>query len=242
MWNRKSYKWFYDHLHSHYYNLLMKWCFLPFGGEQKFRKELIAHINLSLGEKILDMCCGTGGVTFIVAQNAGENSEVIGIDLSLGQIEIARKRNHFSNVRFIEGDVTATDFESEYFDKVFITHALHEMQREIRLKVLAEARRVLRENGEVIILELDNPENLLVRLFIGFWFFYWLPFNFETPTRRDMFKQGLTKEVEKADFKYIGKLSKYRGVFQVVHGNKQAGAAANNGLQPTLLCCAPQRG
>jgi demethylmenaquinone methyltransferase/2-methoxy-6-polyprenyl-1,4-benzoquinol methylase len=198
----------------------MKWCFLPFGGEEKFRKELIAHINLCPGDKILDMCCGTGGVTFIVAQQAGENSQVIGVDLSSGQLEIARRRNHLSNVRFAEGDVTTTGFESGYFDKVFVTHALHEMQRDIRLKVLAEARRVLRENGEVIILELDDPENLLVRLFIGFWFFYWLPFNFETRTRRDMFKQGLTKEVEKANFKRIIKLSKYCGVFQVVHAIK----------------------
>ncbi|MEW6093762.1 MAG: class I SAM-dependent methyltransferase [Chloroflexota bacterium] len=218
MWNEKRYQWFYDHLHSHYYDLLMRWCFLPFGGEEKFRKGLIAHINFSPGDKILDMCCGTGSVTFIAAQMAGVKSEVIGMDLSSGQLGIARKRNHLSNVRFLEGNVTATGFESGYFNKVFITHALHEMRREIRLKVLAEARRVLREGGEVIILELDNPENLLVRLLIGFWFFYWLPFNFETPTRKDMFKQGLTKEVEEVGFKHIIRLPKYRGVFQVIHG------------------------
>jgi len=220
VWSRKSYKWFYDHIHSHYYNLLVKWCFLPFGGEEKFRKGLIAPIDFSPRDKILDMCCGIGGVTFIIAKKAGEDSEDIGMDLSSGQIEIARKRNRMRNVRFVEGDVTSTGFEDGYFDKVFITHALHEMPREIRLKVLTEARRVLRENGKVIILDLDNPESVFVRLFIGFWFFYWLPFNFETPTRRDMLKQGLTKEVEEASFKYVLKLSKYHGVFQVVQGIK----------------------
>lgn len=220
VWSRKGYKWFYDHIHSHYYNLLTKWCFLPFCGEEKFRKELIAHIGFSPSDKMLDMCCGTGGVTLVVARKAGEDSEVIGMDLSSGQIAIARKKNRLRNVRFIEGDVTSTGYAGGYFDKVFIAHALHEMPREIRLKALAEARRVLREDGEVIVLEVDNPESVLPRLFIGLWFFYWLPFNFETPTRRDMLEQGLTKEVEEAGFRCVTKLSKYYGVIQVVQGIK----------------------
>lgn len=220
LWSRKGYKWFYDHIHSHYYNLLIKWCFLPFGGENTFRTELIAHIDCRLTDKILDMCCGTGGVTFVIAAKAGEDSEIVGLDLSAGQIVIARKRNRFRNVRFLEKDVANTGFADGYFDKVFITHALHEMPREIRLKVLTEARRVLRANGQVIILELDSPKSVLVRLFIGFWFFYWLPFNFETPTRRDMSAHGVTREAEEVGFKCITKLSKYHGVFQVVQGIK----------------------
>jgi ubiquinone/menaquinone biosynthesis C-methylase UbiE len=92
------------------------------------------------------------------------------------------------------------------------------MPREIRLKVLCEAKRILRENGEVIILELDNPENIFVRFIIGFWFFYWLPFNFETPTRRDMLKRRLATEVEEIGFKSVVKQSWFHGVFQVVPG------------------------
>lgn len=217
-WSRKNYKWFYDHIHSNYYALLIKWCFLPFGGEDRVRKELIAHIGFSPKDKILDMCCGIGGVTFVIAEKAGKDSEVVGTDLSSGQIEIARKNNHLSNVRFVEGDVTSTGFEDGYFDKVFITHALHEMPREIRLKVLSEARRILREHGEIVILELDNPGNIFIRLLIGLWFFYWLPFNFETPTRRDMLKHRLATEVEEIGFKSVVKQSKFRGVFQVVQG------------------------
>jgi ubiquinone/menaquinone biosynthesis C-methylase UbiE len=217
-WNRKSYKWFYDHIHSHYYALLIKWCFLPFGGEDRVRKELIAHIGFSPKDRILDMCCGIGGVTFVIAEKAGQYSDIVGMDLSSGQIEIARKNNHFSNIRFVEGDVTNTGFKNGFFDKVFIAHALHEMSRENRLKVLTEARRILRENGEVIILELDNPDNIFVRLFIGFWFFYWLPFNFETPTRRDMLKRRLTTEVDEIGFKCVVKQSWFHGVFQVVQG------------------------
>ena len=74
--DRKWYKWFYDNIQSHYYNLLIKWCFLPFGGEEKCRRELIASVNFLPEDKILDMCCGTGGVTFTIAKKAGKGSRI----------------------------------------------------------------------------------------------------------------------------------------------------------------------
>jgi len=218
--DRKWYKWFYDNIQSHYYNLLIKWCFLPFGGEEKCRRELIASVNFLPEDKILDMCCGTGGVTFTIAKKAGKGTEITGVDLSSGQISIARAKNKLLNVRFIEGDVVKKEFKNEYFDKVFISHALHEMPREIRLNVLRKARQILKVGSKVIVLELDNPQDFFVRLFIGFWFFYWLPFNFETPTRRDMLKHGIKDEVKESGFKNIRKISKYRGVFQIIEGEK----------------------
>ncbi len=218
--SKRSYKWFYDHIHSKYYDLVMWWCYLPFGGEEKCRRELITDIHFSGGERILDMCCGTGGATLAITNKAQKNSEIIGMDLSSGQIRTAEKKCNSSNIKFIEGDVTNTVFEDASFHKVFITHALHEMTKEDRLKALAEARRILKDKGQVVVLELDNPPNPLVRLFIGLWFFYWLPFNFETPTRRDMLKHGLVNELEEADFKNVRKAGKYRGIFQVVQAEK----------------------
>ncbi|UCB52740.1 MAG: methyltransferase domain-containing protein [Candidatus Zixiibacteriota bacterium] len=220
MLNRKSYRWFYDNIHCRYYDLLMKYCFLPFGGEGKCRGELIAPIDFSPGERVLDMCCGTGGATLAIARRAGETSGIIGMDLSSGQLRRAKKKRGLSKVRFLEGDAASTGFEGGHFDKVFITHALHEMQRQTRLEVLTEARRILKDKGRVIVLELDNPESVFLRLFAGFWFFYWLPFNVETPTRRDMLKHGLVNEVREAGFQKVRKISKLRGVCQVVEGEK----------------------
>lgn len=218
--SRQAYKWFYDTIHCHYYDLAMKYCFLPLGGERRCRDELVAHIDFSPGERILDMCCGTGGATCAIARRAPKDCRIVGMDLSSGQIRIAGKKTCSHNMDFVEGDVTNTQLEDCSFDKVFITHALHEMPREARLRVLGEARRILKEQGELIVLELDNPESLLVRLFAGFWFFYWLPFNFETPTRRDMLKHGLTNEVSEAGFKRIRKTSRHRGIFQIIQGEK----------------------
>jgi len=216
----KRYTWFYDHIHSHCYNMAMRWCFFPWGGERKVRQRLLEGIDFQRGDRILDMCCGPGNTTFVIAEMAGAQSVITGIDISRGQIESALRRNRFPNVRFMVMDAENTAFHSGEFEKVVIPHALHEMFADARLRVLREAKRILVDGGTLAVLELDKPTSLALRLFMGFWFFYWLPFNFETPTRRNMFRGGLVQEMRKAGFGHVSKSSLYNGVLQVVQGRR----------------------
>jgi len=218
--NTKLYKWWYNNIESKFYDLMIKWMSLPFGGETAMRKKMIEPVLFENGEKILEMCCGTGGATFFISEKAGNACEIIGMDLSSGQLSYAKKRQYYYPTRFVEGDVTNTAFRENSFDKVFVTHAIHEMPRESRLQTLREAKRLLKNRGEVIVLELDNPPNLWLRILIGLWGFYWLPGNFETPTRRDMFRHGLSNEVKESGFVNVRKYSIYKGVFQTVIGTK----------------------
>ncbi len=218
--DRNLYRWFYDNIHSRYYNLLMKWCFLPFGGEQRVRREMLEVVDLRPGDRILDMCCGTGNTTFAIAERVGELSKIKAVDLSSGQIRMAKRRNRFPNIEFMVMDAGRTSFCRGDFDKVVIPHALHEMLRATRLALLKEASRVLADGGTLAVLEMDNAPNPLLRLFVGLWWFYWLPFNFETATRRDMLGRGVTTEMAEAGLGCVRKWSLHGGVFQVVQGRK----------------------
>jgi ubiquinone/menaquinone biosynthesis C-methylase UbiE len=126
---------------------MIKWCFLPLGGEKNCRDKLISHIEFSKSELILDMCCGTGGVTWAVLRKTRGDCHIIGIDLSSGQLRQASKLQDLKTVQFIEGDVSNSCFPDNVFDKVLITHALHEMTRDSRLRVLNEAKRIIKKNG-----------------------------------------------------------------------------------------------
>jgi demethylmenaquinone methyltransferase/2-methoxy-6-polyprenyl-1,4-benzoquinol methylase len=194
----------------------MVWCFLPFGGERRFRLELLRSIEFRPQDRILEMCCGTGNSTRALASRAGAGSRITAIDLSAGQLRCAKKKPYEKAVTFFVMDASATAFAEGTFDKVLIPHAAHEMPRQVRMAVLREARRLLVPGGELVVLELDNPSRRLLRLFVAFWFFYWLPFNFETATRRDMFRRGLENEIREAGFLDVTKRSTHGGVFQVV--------------------------
>jgi ubiquinone/menaquinone biosynthesis C-methylase UbiE len=217
---RKAYQWWYDHVACRYYDLLVRWCFAPGGGESRVREQLLRPVSFGASDRILDMCCGTGNGTLAIASAGGGKAEVVGADLSLGQVRRAEAKSRSEKCRFVVGDATAAAFRDGCFDKVFITHALHEMPRAARLGALREARRVLKREGELIVLELDQPESLFLRILVGFWCFYWLPLNFETPTRRDMFRHGLVNEVREAGFHSTSRTSAAHGALQTVSGRK----------------------
>lgn len=220
--HRRLYRWFYDKIHSRHYDLCLNWVLIPCGGERKFRAVMLEPVRFSTGERILDMCCGTGGCTFAIRERAGEEAEIIGCDLSHGQIRSAERKNRFENVSFFVADACRTGLPGSHFDKVFIPHALHEMLRPLRLAVLAEARRLTKPGGSVIVLELARPPRLPERLLQGLWLGYWIPWpiNFENPTRKEMLRYGLANELREVGLKEVTTTHKHRGWTQVAIGSR----------------------
>lgn len=49
-------------------------------------------------------------------------------------------------------DAIELRFKSNYFDKILLSLILHELDEELATKVIMEAKRVLKDNGEIIIL------------------------------------------------------------------------------------------
>jgi demethylmenaquinone methyltransferase/2-methoxy-6-polyprenyl-1,4-benzoquinol methylase len=119
-----------------------------------------------------------------------------------------------------QADATHLPFPPAAFDSVFLPHAIHEMPRAVRGAALREARRICGSDGRVVVLELDRPDSLWLRILIGAWFFFWAPgfINFETPTRRDMQRRGVANEVREAGFTQVRRLSKFAGTMQAVEG------------------------
>jgi SAM-dependent methyltransferase len=95
----------------------------------------------------LDLGCG-GGRTTVALWKAGY--PVIGLDLSAGLVEAARKK--YSQIEFKQGDVRSLPFESGMFDQVLFSFNGfdHLYPVEDFLKGLGEIRRVLRPGGALI--------------------------------------------------------------------------------------------
>jgi demethylmenaquinone methyltransferase/2-methoxy-6-polyprenyl-1,4-benzoquinol methylase len=208
--------------HSKYYDPYLRFALFPFGGEENFRDTLMDKVIFDDCEKILDLCCGTGGSTFAIRKKIGEQGSITGMDLSTGRINIAQKKNPYRNVSFKAGDARSTGLENNVYSKVFISFALHEMPELIRLNILKEIKRILCDDGSVIIIEEDNARSFLIRTFLSFWNMNWIPYpiNLESRTKKEMLKKGVSKDLLDAGFKNIDKTELFKGSIQIVKGKK----------------------
>ncbi|HEY0036242.1 MAG TPA: class I SAM-dependent methyltransferase [Longimicrobium sp.] len=113
--------------------------------------------------KILELCCGPGNFTFVMGEHL-PYSTIVGTDHSEKFIEIARCQNTCPNVSFAVQDATRLSYPDESFDTSVVSLALHEMEEDDIRSVLNEMRRVTRNGGKIILIELHIPENPIARL------------------------------------------------------------------------------
>lgn len=83
---------------------------------QKLAPLLIDFAGLADGEKIVDVGCGTGSVTFALPR-AANLSEIAAIDYSPIFVEEAIRRNSDPRITIQQADACALPFEDGYFDR-----------------------------------------------------------------------------------------------------------------------------
>jgi ubiquinone/menaquinone biosynthesis C-methylase UbiE len=87
---------------------------------EPFTRQLFHEAGLRPGMRVLDVGCGSGDVAFLASEIVGSTGAVVGIDRAAAAIVRAKSRaqsQRISNVQFIEGDPTLTQFD-EVFDAI----------------------------------------------------------------------------------------------------------------------------
>ena len=96
------------------------------GMQKEHGKELIEKLSLEKNMKILDLGCGTGYLSSVLADCVGPEGKVVAIDPNKSRLEIAEKQYSRSNLVFLEAnDVTLPE---DQYDLVFATYVLHWIQ------------------------------------------------------------------------------------------------------------------
>lgn len=129
-------------------------------------EKTIARMDLRPGERVLDLSCGTGWCTRLIARMVGEGpqgfGQVVGLDISDEMIRHAREASKdFENVLYVWGSAQQIPWEENYFDKAISIEAFYYYPDQER--VLAELFRVLAPRGQFFILinlYQDNPYSL----------------------------------------------------------------------------------
>lgn len=138
---------------------------ISLGLHNRWRKHVDAMLAIQNGDRVLDLCCGTGVWTFILSEFAGTNGQVTGLDFSAGMLKIANQKrleNGYDNVDFVQGDAQQLPFADATFDEVVIGFGLRNVPDATR--VLKEMYRVVKPGGRVVCLETAKPQKPLVHL------------------------------------------------------------------------------
>jgi ubiquinone/menaquinone biosynthesis C-methylase UbiE len=112
------------------------------------RAALLAAAALAPDERVLDVACGTGLLTFEAARLVGAAGEVVGTDLSGRMIDAARRKAP-PNVSFQRMDAHKLDLPAASFDAVLCSLGL--MYVPDPAVAISEMQRVLRPGGRLAL-------------------------------------------------------------------------------------------
>ena len=118
-------------------------------------EKTMRRMGLRSGERVLDLGCGSGWATRLLARLVGDGpagfGQVVGVDISDEMIRQARTASKdFENVMFVVGSALQIPWEENFFDKVLSVESFYYYPDQDR--ALAELFRVMAPRGRLFIL------------------------------------------------------------------------------------------
>ncbi|MBA2282818.1 MAG: ubiquinone/menaquinone biosynthesis methyltransferase [Acidimicrobiia bacterium] len=125
-----------------------------------WRRKAVASLALPAGSTVLDLACGTGD---LCRELAAHDLRAVGVDLSLGMLSAAR-----TETPLVQADASGLPLPDGHVDGVTCGFALRNFTD--LEAFLVEVGRVVRPGGRIVLLEVAEPENRLLRAGHAFYF------------------------------------------------------------------------
>ncbi len=147
------------------YDLLNDW--ISMGMHRIWKRLACQKLQLQPGDRVLDVCTGTGDLTGLLQKLVGETGFVEGLDFSEDMLIQARQRfQGFSNIHFTQGDALSLPYPDHAFDGAIISFGLRNVTDIPR--ALAEMHRVLKPGSRMVNLDTcPTPEWPILNLYIS---------------------------------------------------------------------------
>jgi demethylmenaquinone methyltransferase/2-methoxy-6-polyprenyl-1,4-benzoquinol methylase/phosphoethanolamine N-methyltransferase len=142
---------------------------LTLGHTRRLRNVTIDAALLDVGESVLDVGCGTGGVTIPAAERVGPRGLAAGIDPSPEMIAVARSKADRLNLKvdFRIGVIESLPYPDGSFDAVTSSLMMHHLTPELQVKGIAEIYRVLKPGGRLLIADTTIPRGFFLKRVFG---------------------------------------------------------------------------
>ncbi|MGF1538404.1 MAG: bifunctional demethylmenaquinone methyltransferase/2-methoxy-6-polyprenyl-1,4-benzoquinol methylase UbiE [Elainellaceae cyanobacterium] len=169
------------------YDALNDW--LSFGQHRVWKQMAVDWAQPAAGAVCLDVCCGSGDLTYLLARRAGPSGRVVGLDFAPQQLAIAAQRARtcwsipLAPITWTVGDALELPYDDNTYDAVTMGYGLRNVT-DIP-KSLRELHRVLKPGAIAAILDFHHPTNPGFRQFQQMYLNAWVvpvarQFGFET--------------------------------------------------------------
>lgn len=193
-----------------YYDLLMDVLFL--GAYPRFIREVTARMHVEPGDEILDLGCGTGRNARLMLDRAGPAGRIVGVDVSERMLQHAHRRcKRYPQIALVKRRIEQPLPFAEEFDKVFLSFVLHGFEDEDKHRIIANARKALRPEGSLWILDYNEFD-----LGKRWWPLRWLFTHLECELASEFLKLNLKRMLAGAGFAQFASHEFLRGYVRLL--------------------------
>ena len=192
------------------FDALIATVYAPLG---QLRERALDALDLTPGCSVLELGCGTGGITRRLVQRG---ASVTGVDRSAAMLRRAHKRA--PGAELVQYDVRAFKCDRR-FDRVLLAFLLHELESADRIHVLRQARERLAPGGIVGVLDHSLPAS-------GLWARPWRHFieALEPESAREVLYGALRSELAQAGLEIADRRSLAGGRAELLIARPEAEA------------------
>ncbi|MEB3264284.1 MAG: ubiquinone/menaquinone biosynthesis methyltransferase [Synechococcus sp.] len=132
---------------------------LSLGLHRIWKRQAVAWLRPRPGQRLLDLCCGTGDLALVMAAAVRPGGLVLGLDAAaapLGRALERSRRQPWLALEWRQGDALATGLPDGWADGAVMAYGLRNLSDPAA--GLRELRRVLRPGGRAAVLDFNRPD------------------------------------------------------------------------------------
>jgi ubiquinone/menaquinone biosynthesis C-methylase UbiE len=132
-----------------------------FGNYGRLRDAALAELGETVHGRTLQVACVYGNLTPKLRQRLGDEARLDVVDvLPIQLANLAKKMPPDKRVALLQGDSSSLAFADASYDQVLLFFLLHEQPAHVRRATLAEAMRVVKPGGRIVIVDYHRPHAL----------------------------------------------------------------------------------
>ena len=150
---------------------------LSFGIHHLWKRNAVKMMDLKPGDKVIDVCGGTGDLAVLAASHSGPDGRVVVYDINQAMMSAGRNKDRVASfgrrITFTLGNAECISFPDQTFEAAMVGFGIRNVTH--MEKGFSEMHRVLKPGGKFMCLEFSKPTAPVFRQVYDYYSFYLMP-------------------------------------------------------------------